>query len=374
MKRKHIVYFDYLRFIGAILVVYIHVASPLVSGDIPMNFPGRCFLIFLLTIAYTAVPMFFMMSGYLILTDSKTQMISTLKHRIVHLALPLLFWTVIVALWAMIRDHDFSLADFVGYVLSGFSAPIMQHFWYVYTLIALYILSPIIYSAVNGLKTEGKKYLIMLIILVFIQTMVTAIVPDNQKNEALIKPLSDLKLLGGHLLTFVSGYFLGNIKKRIPNIILVIIALADFIFISCMTVYITLDTGYSGVIQDQGGGFTVLLAACIFLLFKQNISEGKSKSRLTPFVKMSFGIYLMHNLLNRVLSYFGWEVTGVLIVFMKTAVIVILCYLVIKTLATIKPICFLASGVPYSTANESFNWRYTIRKLNSRSGIKGDNK
>ena len=89
---------------------------------------------------------------------------------------------------------------------------------------------------------------------------------------------------------------------------------------------------------------------------------------------MSFGIYLMHNLLNRVLSYFGWEVTGVLTVFMKTAVIVILCYLVIKTLATIKPICFLASGVPYSTANESFNWRYTIRKLNSRSGIKGDNK
>lgn len=374
MERKYIVYFDYLRFIGSILVVYIHVVSPLVSGEIYMDRLGRCFLIFLLTLAYTAVPIFFMMSGYLILTDEKTQSISTLKHRLIHLAAPLLFWTVMVALWVMIRDHNFAISDFFGYILSGFSAPIMQHFWFVYTLIALYILSPILYSAVSGLKTVGKKYLIILIALIFIQSMVTAVVPDDQKNILVIKPLQDLKLLGGHLLTFISGYFLGNMKKHIPNIALVVIALVDFVFISCSTVYITLNEGYSGVIQDQGGGFTVLLASCIFLLFKQNLLHIKNNVRITPFVKMSFGIYLMHNLLNRVLSYCGWEVTGILTVILKTAVIIVLCYLVIKTFASIKPLCFLASGVSFSEANNKFNWYYTIHNLKYKLKIEHNEK
>ena len=44
-----------------------------------------------------------------------------------------------------------------------------------------------------------------------------------------------------------------------------------------------------------------------------------------------------------------------------------ICFIVMKTVATIKPICFIATGMSYKNACESCNWIYTYRKIRKRN-------
>ena len=71
MEREHVAYFDYLRFFGAVGVVFLHVASQPV-GDGVIN-KEWVLLTVITTFSYTAVPLFFMMSGYLLLTSEKNE-------------------------------------------------------------------------------------------------------------------------------------------------------------------------------------------------------------------------------------------------------------------------------------------------------------
>ena len=43
------------------------------------------------------------------------------------------------------------------------------------------------------------------------------------------------------------------------------------------------------------------------------------------------------------------------------------CFVVTKTVATVKPLCYLATGKTYAEACRSCNWVYTFRRLRGRS-------
>lgn len=77
-KRDHIHYFDYLRIIAAISVIYMHVAAIPLRGAVNMQWQ---MLNVCTSFAFTAVPLFFMISGYLLLSDPKTKDISVLLRR-----------------------------------------------------------------------------------------------------------------------------------------------------------------------------------------------------------------------------------------------------------------------------------------------------
>lgn len=43
------------------------------------------------------------------------------------------------------------------------------------------------------------------------------------------------------------------------------------------------------------------------------------------------------------------------------------CFVVTKTVATIRPLCYLATGKTYAEACRSCNWVYTFRRLRGHS-------
>ena len=91
-QKTHIHYFDYLRVIGAVSVIYMHVVSSLLRGEVNLQWH----LADLLTsFAFTAVPLFLMMSGYLTLSGETAGDIGLLvKKRLPRLVLPLAGWLV----------------------------------------------------------------------------------------------------------------------------------------------------------------------------------------------------------------------------------------------------------------------------------------
>lgn len=327
-ERAHVEYFDWLRIIAALSVIFMHTAAgPLRAGiNTSWHLLNVC-----TSLAFTAVPLFFMMSGYLLMTSRKTADISVLlRHRLPRLIVPLAGWTVVAVLWQMFLAHTLTPGAIRAQLVAALNGPAMVHFWYLYTLIALYVLSPILYGGIRTLGKSGRVYLFVLAAAVSAHTVLLTVLPDGAAVTLAVISV------GTWLLTVRTGEFNQNF-------------------------------------QNQSSGFEIVLAACIFLLCKQTCNRPPRawvRAALGSVVSLSMAIYLMHNIFLSMLysvgvspRSFGGTVGVTLLVFAA-------CFAVTKTVATVKPLCYLATGKTYAEACRSCNWVYTFRRLRGRTETK----
>ena len=238
----------------------------------------------------------------------------------------------------------------------------MIHYWYMYTLIALYVISPVLAGGLRSLDEKGHKYVFLLAALVSAKAMLKAILPNWADRVLDVDLVSKLSFYTGHLATFVLGYYLGNLKKRIPNWLLMTGAGLILAVIATGTYVLTVRSGeYNATFQGQNAGFEVLLAALIFLLFKQNGNRPSKILNRVPLVPLSLSIYLMHVTLLKMMYAAGFAVNSLRDALLGTAVNLVVCFFTMKTVATIKPLCYLATGMSYAAACRSCNWVYTYR-------------
>ena len=297
-ERAHVEYFDWLRIIAALSVIFMHTAAgPLRAG---IN-TGWHLLNVCTSLAFTAVPLFFMMSGYLLMTSRKTADISVLlRHRLPRLVVPLAGWTVVAVLWQLFLAHTLTPGAIRVQLVAALNGPVMVHFWYLYTLIALYVLSPILYGGIRTLGKSGRVYLFVLAAAVSVHTVLLTVLPDGAAQYVDLDIFGKLKIFGGHMATFVLGYLLGSYEKKIPNWLLVLGAAGTLAVISVGTWLLTVRTGeFNQNFQNQSSGFEIVLAACIFLLCKQTCNRPPRawvRAALGSVVSLSMAIYLMHNI------------------------------------------------------------------------------
>lgn len=397
-EKEHIRYFDYLRLFAMLAVIFMHVAAgPLRSLVDPLSktVTADWHILNVITgLAFTAVPFFFMMSGYLLLASDKTLDISVLfKKRLPRLFVPLAGWTVIAVLWYMLVGGgidalvSFDLELFWERLVAAFANPASTHFWYMYTLIAIYAISPFLRGAIKALDKAGHIYLFCLCALISVHYIATVFIPEGYDKYVGFDIINKLTVFSGHLSTFIMGYYLGSLKKKISNILLLAVSLVTLGVIIYGTYSLTVESGeYVQTFQVQSRGFEVLLAACIFLLFKQNLNKKQTKAKdklltLTPVISLSLAIYLMHNILISMMVATGAAFTGTFIgpvfdfslngawdVVRVTLVNFVICFFTMKTVATIPVVCYIATGVPFKEACNSCNWIYTFKKIKASFG------
>lgn len=367
MEKKHIYYFDYLRVFAMLGVIYMHAASSVLRGELNI---GWHITNLITSLAFTAVPFFFMMSGYLLLSSDKTLDISVLiKKRLPRLAVPLAGWTVVAVIWQLLFGFDVKL--FGEKLISALNSPAAVHFWYMYTLIALYMISPFLRGAIKSLDRKGHIYLFILLCVISLHAMITALLPDSIDKYMQIDIINKLTVFSGHLSTFILGYYLGSLKKRIPNILLFGVAVLTLGVITVGTFVITKNKGeYTQTFQNQSKGFEILLAASIFLVFKQCFDKKSRHLEPLPVVSLSLSVYFMHNILLSMMYTAGVTVNGFIDPIWITAVNFTVCYFVLKTVATVKPLCFIATGIPYKAACSTCNWVYTYRCIKEKMSNK----
>lgn len=271
-ERPHVDYFDGLRIFAALCVIFMHTAAgPLRAGvNTDWHLLNVC-----TSLAFTAVPLFFMMSGYLLMTSRKTADISVLlRHRLPRLVVPLAGWTVVAVLWQALLGHTLTPGAIWARLVAALHGPAMIHFWYLYTLIALYALSPILYGGIQALGKSGRVYLFVLIAAVSVHTILTTVLPDGAAQYVDLDIFDKLKIFGGSMATFVLGYLLGSYEKEIPNWLLALGAVVLLAVISVGTWVRTVRTGeFNQSFQNQSAGFEIVLASCIFLLCKQTCNR-----------------------------------------------------------------------------------------------------
>ena len=158
MLKKRELNIDILKTCAMLMVVLIHTtANSLVESYQTSNFK---FFIVMGAITSSAVPLFYMMSGSFLIKDKnidfKKCFLKTLK-----LLIQTIIWTIIYCcLFKYILKWDISIFKYA--IKSIFSSQI-GHFWFIYPLIGLYILSPFISTMYSKLSEKEKIFFLIFI-------------------------------------------------------------------------------------------------------------------------------------------------------------------------------------------------------------------
>jgi len=160
LEKKRLVYIDVISFFAMLMVVLAHSAAALLGKrSDSLNWQVANSLV---VVTEVAVPLFFMISGSTILNSEKTYSLKYLfKHRLVRILLPFIIWSVISAIInGMINNHLKN--DPLENILLMYHRPVLIAYWFIYPLIALYLLSPLLKAMVSRVDDGMLTYLLTL--------------------------------------------------------------------------------------------------------------------------------------------------------------------------------------------------------------------
>lgn len=191
---------DRLRNIATVLVIAIHVSSPIAHGFSDINtwwwWAGNWWN----ALGRPAVPLFVMLSGYLILSKDY-ELGPFLKKRFSRIVIPAVFWMSIYMLYSFIaRGEPATWWDAIKIIISG---PVHYHLWFIYLIIGLYLVYPILRPWV---RTASEQDILYFLTLCAIGTWVYKILLVFGQVSIGIY----FELFSNNAGYFVLGYYLGT--------------------------------------------------------------------------------------------------------------------------------------------------------------------
>ena len=156
-EAKHIIFLDYVRIVACLMVMLVHASENFYGADPTAGMAGNVSMLanesnrFWVAfydggVSRTAVPLFFMVSAFLLVPMKPQQTMTTFYRRRFMRILPpfftfLLLYSLLPLLWGGMTWQQ-SLMDLN---ILPFNFPSMAgHLWFMYPLISLYIIIPVV--------------------------------------------------------------------------------------------------------------------------------------------------------------------------------------------------------------------------------------
>lgn len=365
MKKQKIVYLEYLRVVSMVCVIIMHVSAGLLTNDIDMSWQG---LNLLTSLSFIAVPVFFMISGAVVLGSEKTYSpLYLIKNRLPKLILPLCVWSMIAVLPSYLTSEATAQGfQWINYLKWFFVIPsnnIAVHLWFMYFLIPIYLLSPFLKSMVDHLKQDQVRYLFLLWGFIVCMSTINGFLPSSISTYTSIDMFNRINLLGGYLFYFLAGYYLHTMEVKIAHWKLILVCVVNSTIVIAGTSLLSLHNGvYTNTFQSVNYVFIALMSCSIFLLAKQTIHRSVVPKWITYFAASSFCIYLMHNIWISILKNYIWNYTDFIGGMGAVLITIIVCAGITSILASIKPLCYLFTGISYTKAKQNCNLHFLLTK------------
>ncbi len=306
-NKTHYIYMDILRIIACLMVIFNHTNERgfmrLAADDIGS---ASFFLdVLMSTVCKVGVPLFFMMSGALLI--KKEEPISRTLKRIPRILIDLLLFSFVyfyVDAWLL--NQEFSLKSTLTMMLSSN----YWHLWYLYAYIVLLISLPVLRKMVKGLDEGSSKYLICLAFFFMGIFPILSWLSPSGINKNL-----NLAWLTENVFIYpILGYILENkipeewfTKKRIAEVW--IVNIICFIISAICEYFFMLEKAAA---DDMGYfderfliNFCIVNAIALYVTaryFTKNVAIGHAVSAFLAEVgKDTFGIYLLH-------GWFLWKI------------------------------------------------------------------
>lgn len=331
MSMKRQLDFDVLRIWACLMIVAMH--SPL-----PASQTEGMFLSSLSYLTAPGIGLFFMVSGALLL-PVKQRTGAFLKRRFMKIAIPTLVWTLFyLCCNAWLNNEPLTGHAFLSIPFSPQGNPV---FWFIYTLLGLYLLAPIVSHWLTSASKREVGFYLCLWVVSLCYPLISFMADVNTSNTGILYYFSGY---GGY---FLLGYYLKSYPDSLSfKWLLPAMGFTIAIPVICKLQNIKVDF-YSLF------WYTSVFVAiqCIFWWRMIHWFAGRWESGSHPFLaemsKLTFGIYLIHIFIMRYLLW-KWDfILGIQPYWLQTVTIIILTFggsLVVTYLISLFPFAKYLTG------------------------------
>lgn len=298
---------DLLRVFACFFVIHQHCAEMFYGATGHTEIGDDTFFIGINTsFGRVCVPLFVMVSGYFLL-PMKGCATQFFKRRLVRIMIPFVVWYFVYSIFNMVRNHATLLdatSDFFS-ILVNFHGVWGGHMWFVYMLIGLYLITPIISPWLERVSKRQLRIYLCLWLLTTLLPYLNYYIGHGAlgANEGLWgacfwNPSPTLHYLTGFAGYFVLGHYIrrygATAAWRALLLIIAGYAVTAYFFIKQMYV------AYDFAELEMGFNFdtlnVVMMTYGVFCLFTKIKWQGNDwlGRLLSDFAVRSYGIYLLH--------------------------------------------------------------------------------
>ena len=241
-------------------------------------------------IAAPAIGLFFMTSGaLLLLVQEPTD--KFLKKRLTKVVFPTLFWTFFYLALTIIRD-GMTIRDLIQHVFSiPFQTQGHSILWFMYTLIGLYLLAPIISPWLQKASKKEIEWVLLLWAITLCYPLLELFVKVNPSKTGM------LYYFGGYAGYFLLGYYLHTYRPKLKGWQIALL------FVVPITTAVVLKITHTPVnfytVFWYLSIFIVMMAIGWFRLFQRIDKHIPNFDWITMLSNCCFGIYLIHIFIMR---------------------------------------------------------------------------
>lgn len=329
------IYIDLIKTIAIICVIIIHTTSLSFTGFKVMS-ANYFFTAFLSCATRIAVPLFVMCSGAVFLNMSKeipTKKIykTYIPRLLASLIIFALFYEGVDILFSYLATGVFDISVIKACINNLLTFSTHFHLYYLYIIIFIYCLVPIIRVYLKSATQKDLKYLLtFLFITASVLPFLRCFFPLNRYFGSMTLQYS-LNLTYGMLVYFMSGHYLNTyeISKKAFKITSILGILGVIVTFGGTTLH-TIKNGYLTESFISAMTPFVLFSACaVFIGIKKSSSKIHSEKItkvITYISKSSFCIYLIHHFYIMVLERLGLTIFA-FTPFLSLPLVVILTFL-----------------------------------------------
>ncbi len=304
---------DLIRAVAVFLVLLLHAAAEPVIAQLPPTEAWRWWAAHGYdSLARPCVPMFVMLSGALLLAPGKHEDLpSFFRKRLGRIGLPFLFWAAVHFAWRLWVQHE--PLTLIGVARNLVEGSPYFHFWFIYMLLGLYLVTPGLRALLAAASTATLRYLLAL------WFIATAGVPLLARWTGVNLGSSGMLTLTGFVGYFVLGAYLRNHLPRLRTAALLWLLGLGWTVLATWRATVAanghLDTFYyeylsANVILAAIGAYSLLAAVPV-----QSLALRWPRATRTVDVigADSFAIYFVHVLVLKSFQagYFGFELNTV---------------------------------------------------------------
>lgn len=307
--------FDILRTISMFMVIVVHVANVFSRSYGSISNTSYLYSLIYNAISRISVPIFFMISGSLLL-DRKFEK-NKFKKRILKYLLLIFVWNTIYLVWEFLY-LNIKYKNLYMLLIEPFRA----HLWFLYSILTIYFFQPI----VKKILDKCNKKIKILLLIFWIVISIISFFNSKFSNMVSIFVYFGYFILGKYLYEFVKeNKYMQKNKKKINTLFIMLIII---IFLIC----VFLSYHYSlkfNVFYKSFFAFRslfIIVPSILFFVFViLNFEKSKENKMLMFFSNLSLGVYLIHGIfLDIIKTYINYDTNLLIAIPIYSTIIFIL--------------------------------------------------
>ena len=287
---RQIIWIELLRILACFLVIVNHTNSKVFLNAQPSLgwFVSLTYFFF----SKIAVPLFVMISGYLLLDREDTYVKNF--QRIIRIVAALFIGTLFYYLYFIYlgKVEKFQIANFLETVIK---APVSSAYWYLYMYLGLLVMLPFLQKMVK--QMTKKDFHVFFVCSLLIGGIWPILV--HYEPKLLITKEFDVPLFSGYIAMLLLGCYMKKYVSVLPKqrwIALIILGITIFLMVIATYVeytFVSQDKDVFLFLDDRTLFPIVLSAACVFYILK-DWQFGKCLGKIIATIaSCSFGIFLI---------------------------------------------------------------------------------